>query len=86
MRVDPRHMSTDCHACGHRQAMPLDVREFACGCCGLVTDRDVNAARIVLQRGSVLAGREIGSSSRPGASEDVLASHVAGLQGQGAGR
>ena len=86
VRVDPRHMRTDCHACGHRQAMPLDVREFACGCCGLVTDRNVSAARNVLQRGSVPAGREIGSSSRPGASEDVLASHVAGLPGRDAGR
>ncbi|MDE0520851.1 MAG: transposase [Boseongicola sp.] len=86
VRVRPQHTSTDCHACGHRQKMPLDVREFACGGCGLVTDRDVNAARNVLRRGIALAGWEIGPSGCPGASGDVLAPHVAGLPGQGAER
>ncbi len=82
VRVRPQHTSTDCHACGHRQKMPLDVREFACGGCGLVTDRDVNAARNILRRGIALAGWEIGPSGCPGASGDVLASHAAGLPGQ----
>ncbi len=86
VRVDPRHTSTDCHACGHRQAMPLRVREFACEGCGLVTDRDVNAARNILQRGVALAGWEIGPSGRPGASEDIALDHVAGLPGQDAER
>ena len=86
VRVAPLHTSTDCHACGHRQPMPLRVREFVCGGCGLVTDRDVNAARNILQRGVVLAGWEIGSPSRPGASEDVSSIHVAGLPGQDAER
>lgn len=36
VRVSPKHASTDGHACGHRQAMPLGVRGFACGGCGLV--------------------------------------------------
>ncbi len=66
--------------------MPLDVREFACGGCGLVTDRDVNAARNILQRGIALAGWDIGSLGRPGASESVLEPHVAGLPGQDAER
>ncbi len=69
VRVDPKHTSTDCHACGHRQDMPLSAREFACGGCGLVTDRDVNAARNILQRGIALAGWDIGSLGRPGASD-----------------
>ncbi|MYA88679.1 MAG: IS200/IS605 family element transposase accessory protein TnpB [Boseongicola sp. SB0662_bin_57] len=86
VRVRPQHTSTDCHACGHRQPMPLDVREFACGGCDLVTDRDVNAARNVLRRGVALAGWEVGPSGRPGASESVLGSDVAGLPGQGAER
>ena len=86
VRVAPQHTSTDCHACGHRQAMPLHVREFVCGGCGLVTDRDVNAARNILQRGAALAGWEIGPMGRPGASGDVPPIHVAGLPGQDAER
>ena len=50
VRVSAKHTSTDCHACGHRQPMPLGAREFACGGCGVVTDRDVNAARNILRR------------------------------------
>ena len=45
VRVDPRHTSTDCSFCGHRQPMPLLLRVFQCGRCGLELDRDVNAAR-----------------------------------------
>ena len=43
-RVDPRHTTTDCAQCGHRQPMPLRQRVFHCGSCGMCTDRDVNAA------------------------------------------
>ena len=53
---------------------------------GLVTDRDVNAARNILRRGMAMAGWEIGSSSGPGASESVPGSDVAGLPGQDAER
>ena len=32
-------------ACGHRlDALPLSVREWACPACGVIHDRDVNAA------------------------------------------
>lgn len=86
VRVRPQHPSRECHACGHRQKMPLGAREFACGGCGLVTDRDVNAARNILQHGIALAGWEIGSSNHPGASDDVVVSDVAGLPGQDVNR
>jgi len=56
IRVAHQHTSTDYHACGNRQPMPLSVREFVCRGCGLVTDRDVNAARNILQWGISLAG------------------------------
>lgn len=36
--------TTICSYCGHKQAMPLDVRIFNCGSCGVSIDRDVNAA------------------------------------------
>ena len=33
-----------CHCCGHKQKMPLDVRVYKCPVCGIVIDRDLNAA------------------------------------------
>ena len=51
VRVDPRHTSTTCSVCGHRQAMPLSVRVFSCRRCGLELDRDVNSARNIGVRG-----------------------------------
>jgi transposase len=38
-----------CHLCQHRQQMPLNMRSFICGGCGNVEDRDVNAARNILE-------------------------------------
>jgi putative transposase len=49
-----------CSACGVKDgAKPLGVREWMCGGCGAVNDRDVNAARNVLKLGKqmVAAGR-----------------------------
>jgi putative transposase len=41
-----------CSACGARDGpKPLSVREWACAACGMVHDRDVNAARNVLALG-----------------------------------
>ena len=57
VRVPPHHTSRECSACGRRRDMPLSVRTYRCSC-GLVLDRDVNAARNVLQRGM--------SASNPG--------------------
>ena len=33
-----------CHCCGHRQPMPLKIRVYQCQECGMVCDRDLNAA------------------------------------------
>lgn len=33
-----------CSGCGQQQPMPLSVRTYACGGCGLVLDRDLNAS------------------------------------------
>jgi putative transposase len=57
--VNPAYTSQECSRCGHRQPMPLAARVYHCPACGLVLDRDQNAARNILARG--LAG--IGSQS-----------------------
>jgi putative transposase len=43
-RVDPRYTSQICSNCSSKQAMPLAVRMFECSNCGIVIDRDHNAA------------------------------------------
>lgn len=40
-----------CSACGAKQAMPLNVREYACDACGIVLDRDLNASRNIKKLG-----------------------------------
>ncbi|MFF7993221.1 zinc ribbon domain-containing protein, partial [Kitasatospora xanthocidica] len=52
-----------CSACGTlRGRMPLNVREWTCGC-GTTHDRDVNAARNILAAG--LAVTACGDGVRP---------------------
>ncbi|MGW3178509.1 RNA-guided endonuclease InsQ/TnpB family protein [Kitasatospora sp. NPDC001119] len=52
-----------CSACGViRDTMPLNIREWACGC-GAFHDRDVNAARNILAAG--LAAAACGDGVRP---------------------
>jgi len=42
--VNPAYTSQTCSRCGHRQKMPLSERVFACPCCHVQLDRDLNAA------------------------------------------
>lgn len=55
-RVDPRGTSQQCSGCLVRVPKGLHVRVHACPHCGLVEDRDVNAARNVQRRGQRLRG------------------------------
>jgi putative transposase len=48
--VDPKNTSQECSCCGQMVPKKLSVRVHKCSC-GLVLDRDVNAARNILQRG-----------------------------------
>lgn len=50
VRVDPRGTSQECSACGHKQQKTLQERTHRCAACGLVLDRDVNAAHVILNR------------------------------------
>ncbi len=51
--VDPRGTSQICSACGAYVKKGLDVRMHECPFCGLVADRDYNAAINILNRGLV---------------------------------
>jgi putative transposase len=49
--VKPRNTSQRCSGCGTTVEESLDVRVHACPLCGLVMDRDQNAARNILRLG-----------------------------------
>ena len=67
-RVAPHHTSRECSGCGARRDLTLAVRVYRCRVCGLVIDRDVNAARNVLQRAF---GPNPGGSPPDGAEQEV---------------
>ena len=49
-KVDPANTTTDRSHCGHRQRIPLGTRVYNCGDCGILLDRDLNAARNICAR------------------------------------
>jgi putative transposase len=49
--VDPRNTSKQCSCCGTLVKKPLSVRVHTCPVCGLVMDRDENAANNILRLG-----------------------------------
>ncbi len=49
--VNPAYTSQDCSSCGHRQMLSLSDRIYACPCCGVVLDRDLNASLNILRVG-----------------------------------
>jgi putative transposase len=51
IRVDPRNTSKKCSGCGELVPKSLAVRMHCCPSCGLVIDRDWNAARNILSAG-----------------------------------
>ena len=51
MLVNPSGTSQKCSGCGNVEHLELSDRTFTCSACGLTLDRDVNAARNILQRG-----------------------------------
>jgi putative transposase len=55
-----------CSACGANDGpKPLSVRIWACGACGVVHDRDVNAARNILAAGRADKSNACGGGVRP---------------------
>ena len=49
--VDPKRTSKECHICGNLEDMKLSDRTFRCSKCGLILDRDINAAINIQNRG-----------------------------------
>jgi putative transposase len=69
--VDPAYTSQDCSGCGHRKTdLMLTDRIYCCMQCGLVMDRDRNAAWNILARGKGVNG--IGATM-PGSTLEALA-------------
>jgi putative transposase len=56
VRVDPRGTSRECNRCQNHAHLGIQDLVLRCPRCGLVADRDVNAARNILSRSKRLPG------------------------------
>jgi putative transposase len=56
IEVDPRGTTQECSGCGRETPKALGDRRHDCKHCGLVVDRDLNAARNILKRAGVGPG------------------------------
>ncbi len=64
VEVSPYFPSTKlCSSCGHKQMMPLSLREYHCAC-GLSLDRDVNAALNIKAAGTSVIACGVGITQR----------------------
>jgi putative transposase len=58
IQVNPSYTSQDCHKCGHRQKMPLELRLYDCPNCHIKIDRDLNASLNLLRIGLESLGNQ----------------------------
>ena len=64
--------SKTCSACGHRlDELPLHVRQWTCPSCGVVHDRDHNAAQVILAAGRAERLNACGAPIRPPTSREA---------------
>jgi putative transposase len=61
--VTPHYTSQNCSSCGETVKKSLSVRTHNCPHCGYIEDRDVNAAKNILQRGLENIGRGTSEST-----------------------
>ena len=54
--VSPAYTTQECSGCGARIEKSLSVRTHVCAHCGLILDRDENAAKNILWLGQSLRG------------------------------
>lgn len=64
--VAPHFTSQNCSGCGTKVKKSLSVRTHICPSCGLVMDRDENAARNILQKALRTVGHTVTRSSTEG--------------------
>lgn len=67
--ITPAEKTTqECSSCGHTKAgkekLTLKDRTYECRVCGLILDRDVNAARVILKRGLSTFGQKGSNAQR----------------------
>ncbi len=63
--VTPHFTSQDCSGCGTRVKKSLSVRTHICPSCGLVLDRDENAARNILEKAVSTVGHTATGTRNP---------------------
>ena len=61
--VSPNYTSQNCFQCGTTVKKSLSIRTHVCHNCGYIEDRDVNAAKNILQRGLEQIGRGAAEST-----------------------
>jgi len=80
-RVDARGTTKECNRCGVETSKPIWVREHSCPACGYEADRDLNAARNVLDRGiekaEIGAGRPKLTPAETGVTTSTDGGHAA---------
>jgi putative transposase len=64
--VEPAYTTQDCSACGARVKKALSMRTHLCRSCGVVLDRDHNAARNILAKASRTVGQTATAPSAGG--------------------
>jgi len=64
-----------CSSCRHVQDVPLNVRVFACERCGHTEDRDVNAAKSILEEGRLLRSGAARKTSQEASGVNTAESH-----------
>ena len=64
--VPPHYTSQECSGCGERVQKTLSTRTHQCASCGLVLDRDHNAALNILSRGLELLSQSENTGGQPG--------------------
>lgn len=72
--VNPAGTSRTCAACLTRDARSRSAERFCCTACGHADDADINAAKVILQRG--LAQNEL---NRPGRGRQAITPAIAGV-------
>ena len=63
VKVDPKRTSQTCSVCGVVDGSHRTSRDYNCSSCGSHLDADINAARVILQRG-LTAGNTTPTSGR----------------------